>query len=212
MDIYDTYEGTVGAESLEETDRETVTVGGDQRRRSRFRTTTDSGREVGIVVGRELRAGDVLSTGTGDGPCIEVALEPVEAVVVCLADAAADLTAAVALGHAAGNRHWDMAVRGQEVLFPAPESDARTDATLAPHLPEGATVSRERVSPALFDGQVESAGHAHGSGHSHAHGGDHSHAHGDDHNHSHGADTAHSHEQSHDDGQDGTAHRGGESQ
>lgn len=196
MDIYDTYEGTVEADSLAETDRETVTVGGDQRRRSRFRTTTDSGREIGIVVGRELRAGDVLSTGAGDGPPIEVALEPVEAVVVCLADAAADLTAAVALGHAAGNRHWDMAVRGQEVLFPAAESDARTDATLAPHLPEGAVVSRERVSPALFDGQVESAGHAHGDGHSHAH----------------GTDTPHSHEQSHSDGQGGTAHRGGESQ
>lgn len=200
MDIYDTYEGTVEAESLEETDRETVTVGGDQRRRSRFRTTTDSGREVGIVVGRELRAGDVLSTGTGDSPRIEVALEPVEAVVVCLAGAAANLTAAVALGHAAGNRHWDMAVRGQEVLFPVAESDARTDATLAPHLPDGAAVSRERVSPALFDGQVGAASHAHGGGH------------GDGHSHSQGADTAHSHEQSHGEGQGSTAHRGGESQ
>ncbi|MFT4880045.1 MAG: urease accessory protein [Natronomonas sp.] len=195
MDIYDTYEGNAETETVEDKNRETVTVGGDQRRRSRFRTTTDSGREVGVVVGRELRAGDVLSTGAGDGPRLEVVLEPVEAVVVCLADAAADLTAAVTLGHAAGNRHWEMAVRAEEVLVPAVESDTQMETTLRPHLPEGATLRRERVSPALFDGQVESAGHSHGDGHSH----------------SHGADAAHSHEQCHGDEADSTARYGGES-
>jgi urease accessory protein len=172
MEIYDTYEGNIETEAVEDGDRETVTVGGDQRRRSRFRTTTDAGREVGVVVGRELRAGDVLSAEAGDGPRLEVVLEPVEAVVVGLADAAADLTAAVALGHAVGNRHWEMAVRGSEVLFPAGESDTRVDATLGPHLPAGATVRHERVSPALFDGQVGPASHSHGDGHSHSHGGE----------------------------------------
>jgi urease accessory protein len=188
MDVYDTYEGTVEAGSPDSDDLETVTVGSDQRRRSRFRTATETGREVGVVVGRELRAGDVLSTA-GDGPRLAVALEPVEAVVVDLTDAAADPTATVALGHAAGNRHWEMAVRDGAVLFPAAESEARMDATLAPHLPEDATVSREQVSPALFDGDVGSGSH------SHTHDGEGSDGHS--HGHTHGVDDARGHDHGH---------------
>ena len=41
----------------------TVAVTDDQRRRSRFRTTAEDGTEIGVVVGRELQAGDVLSDG-----------------------------------------------------------------------------------------------------------------------------------------------------
>jgi urease accessory protein len=197
MRVADSYVGNRGSEvvaaRLAREGFETITVDDAERRRSRFRTTTGTGTDLGVTVSRELTAGDVLAA---EDLLVVVELEPVETMVIDLEGAAGSLTGAVALGHAVGNRHWDMAVRGQEVLFPAPESDARTDATLAPHLPEGATVSRERVSPALVDGQVESASHAHGGGHSHYH----------------GADTAHSHEQSHGDGQDGTAHRGGESQ
>ena len=179
MEIYDTYETTVESGSPDSDNLERVTVGSDQRRRSRFRTTTETGREVGIVVSRELRAGDVLSTA-GEGPRLVVALEPIEAVVVDLTGAAADPATAIALGHAAGNRHWDMAVREGAVLFPAAESDARIDATLAPHLPEGATVDRERVSPALFDGDVGAGPHSHTHGVDAARGHDHGGPHGGD--------------------------------
>jgi len=190
MQIYDTYVGNRSAEDVTErladSTVETVTVDDDQRRRSRFRATTDEGTEVGVVVGRELRAGDVLSTGDGES-LVEVALEPVEALVVDLTDAEGDLATAVALGHATGNRHWDMAVRGAEVLFPATESDDRMRETVNPHLPDGATLQREAVSPATFDGGAV----GHGSdGHSH----DHAHAHSHDHTgHSHGHDSGKDH-------------------
>lgn len=192
MQVLDTYEGNAAedealAAAVAAEAAETVTVDDDQRRRSRFRTETDEGTEVGIVVGRELRAGDVLASESGDGPLVEVALEPVEAVVVDLADAATeepgDLVTAVALGHAAGNRHWDLATRNDAVLFPATESEARMDATIEPHLPGGATVEREAVSPAVFDdggpGETDHP-HLHDQRHGHEHGQDH-HGHGHGH-------------------------------
>lgn len=169
MEIYDTYEGNANedaplADRLAETDVETVSVDDDQRRRSRFRAATESGTEVGVVIGRELRAGDVLSASDGDQSLVRVALEPVEALVVDLSAADGKLVTAVALGHAAGNRHWDMAVRDDCVLFPATESDDRMRETVDPHLPSGATLRWDSVSPATFDGG--DVGHA-GDGHVH---------------------------------------------
>lgn len=198
MYVYDTYEGnTTDDEDLAATVApdegaaaeavETVTIDDDQRRRSRFRTETEAGTEIGIVVGRELRAGDVLSSESDDGPLVAVALADVEAVVVDLGEATkdADLVTAVALGHAAGNRHWEMAIRDDAVLFPATESDERIAATIEPHLPDGATVGRESVSPAVFDGDGPGvADHSHGHGHEHGHDShEHSHGHGDRHDH-----------------------------
>jgi urease accessory protein len=175
MEIYDTYEGNANedaplADRLTDTDVETVLVDDDQRRRSRFRATTESGTEVGVVIARELRAGDVLATSDGDQSLVRVALEPVEALVVDLSAADGKLVTAVALGHAAGNRHWDMAVRDDRVLFPATESDDRMRETVDPHLPSGATLRWDSVSPATFDGG--DIGHAgDGTGHTHGHGG-----------------------------------------
>lgn len=207
MLVLDTYEGNVRedealAAGVAAEDAETVTVDDDQRRRSRFRTETDQGTEVGIVLGRELRAGDVLGSESGDGPLVEVALERVGAVVVDLGDVDAEepgaLVTAVALGHAAGNRHWDVALRDGAVLFPAAESDARMDATIDPHLPDGATVERESVSPAVFDdGGPGVADHSHARDHddqSHTHDHDHGdHSHAQDH-----GDQSHRHDHEHD--------------
>lgn len=155
------------------------------------------------MLARTLRAGDLLSTGDADGSLLQVALEPIEALVVDLADADGDLTTAVALGHAAGNRHWDMAVRDEQVLFPATESDERMAATVEPHLPAGAALDRESVSPGLFD---DGPGHGpDGHAHDHAHAGDHEdgqahdHVHDGDHEHGHAHDhhgPGHSHEHS----------------
>jgi urease accessory protein len=153
MYVVDTYVGN------EEPDPpaacETVVVGEDERRRSRFRTATEAGTDVGVVVGRELRAGDVL---TGDGLTVVVELEPVEALAVDIADTAP--LAAVELGHAAGNRHWDVAVRDGRVLFPVAESAARMEAAIDPYLPDGATVRTESVPPSVFDGS-DTPGHGH---------------------------------------------------
>lgn len=195
MHVFDTYEGNreddeTLAARLSEADAETVAVDDDQRQRSRFRAETESGTEVGVVLGRELRAGDVLSTGDADGPLLEVALEPVEAVVVDLADADPAPVAAVELGHAAGNRHWEMTTRGQRVLFPVADSYDRMVDAIEPFLPDDATVGRDAVSPATFDDGgygFAAHGHDHGGGH--------------DSDHGHGHDT-----RAHSDGPDGHSH------
>jgi urease accessory protein len=180
MHVIDTYEGNVSerGNTPRPEECETVVVDETDRRRSRFRTTTEAGTEVGVVVGRELRAGDVLS---GDGLAVAVELEPVEALSVDLADLAS--RAAVELGHAAGNRHWKMAVRDGTVLFPVADSVDRMAAAVELHLPDGATVGTESVPPSVFDGGHHEPGHGHD--HSHDHAGDHTHPHGDRHDHSH---------------------------
>jgi len=187
MYVADTYVGNRDEEAvaarLAREGFETITVDGSERRRSRFRTTTGAGTDLGVTVGRELTAGDVLAA---DDLLVAVELEPVEAMVIDLADAGGSPAGAVALGHAVGNRHWDMAIRGGAVLFPATESRERMEATVADRLPEGATVSYEEVSPATFDGD----GPGHGPGHAHSHEHDHSHGPGRDHDHT-GDDHSH---------------------
>ena len=160
----------------------TVAVTDDQRRRSRFRTTAEDGTEIGVVVGRELQAGDVLSDGE---MYVVVTLESVTALVVDLSAAAGSLTTAVSLGHAAGNRHWDMAVRESDVLFARSESRERMEQTIEPQLPEGATLSYEDVQPSLFDDD-----HTHG------------HSHGD---HEHAGQVAHSHSETSTDNDEGSS-------
>lgn len=173
MRVADTYlgrreSGAVAARLARE-GFETVTVDGDQRRRSRFRTVTDAGTELGVTVNRELTGGDVLAAGDGD-LLVVVELESVEAMVVDLSGAAGSLTGAAALGHATGNRHWTMAVQGEELLFPATESRERMEATVADLLPGEASVEFRAVSPAVFDDGTADHGHSHGHDHDHDHG------------------------------------------
>jgi urease accessory protein len=172
MRVADTYLGHRSDEAvaarLAREGFETISVDEAERRRSRFRTRTGAGTDLGVTVSRELTVGDVLGAGN---LLVVVDLEPVEAMVIDLEDAEDSLTGAVALGHAVGNRHWDMAIRDDAVLFPATESRERMESTVETHLPAGATVAYEEVSPATFDGD----GPGHGPGHTHSH--DHSHSH-----------------------------------
>lgn len=177
------------AARLAEADPHRVALSDTDRRRSRTRAETTDGRDLGIVVARELGEGDVLATEDGD--LVVVELEAVDALVVGLADADVSPTDALRFGHAAGNRHWNLAVRGSEALFPVPDTRERMLEALADDLPEGATTRFERVPPTTFDdgGPGAHADHGHGdTGHDHAH------THHDDdqeHSHEHGA---HSHE------------------
>lgn len=172
MRVADTYLGHRSDEAvaarLAREGFETISVDEAERRRSRFRTRTGAGTDLGVTVSRELAVGDVLGAGN---LLVVVDLEPVEAMVIDLEDAEDSLTGAVALGHAVGNRHWDMAIRDDAVLFPATESRERMESTVETHLPAGATVAYEEVSPATFDGD----GPGHGPGHTHS--SDHSHSH-----------------------------------
>lgn len=161
-----------------------VTVDDTERRRSRVRTTADDGTDLGIVVSRELRDGDVLDA---DGRLVLVSLAATEALVVDFAGVEGSTPTALAaleLGHAAGNRHWDLAVEGERAYLPLAEKRERMETEIRPHLPDGARITTDDVSPALFDDGDD--GHTHSDGHSHAYGaGGHTHSHGDA-GHSHG--------------------------
>lgn len=160
-----------------------------ERRRSRVRTETVDGRDLGIVVSRDLGDGDVLETESGTLVLVELAA--VDALVLAFADAEVPATTALEIGHALGNRHLDLAVRGEEALFPVPDTRERLRGAIDGLLPEGVTVRFERVPPTTFDeagghgGSDHEHGHSHGGGgHGHDHGGsghDHDHERSDGH-------------------------------
>jgi urease accessory protein len=179
------------ADRLDDADPHRVVLDDTSRRRSRARTRTERGRDLGIVVARELADGDVLETESGD--LVIVTLATVEALVIDFADAEVAATAALGLGHALGNRHWDLALRGEEALVPVTGSRKRIRSTVADHLPEGVALRFEQVPPTVFDDggadHVHAAdpasGHDPDDGHSHGRG-DGGHAH----SHTHGTDTS----------------------
>jgi len=165
MLVADTYLGSRTDDDLAaRIDREgalTVRLDGTERRRSRVRTTTEEGHDIGVVTARDLDAGDVLAA---DDRLVVVELDAVEAMVIDLAAADAPLTAGVALGHAVGNRHWDLAIQGETVSLPVTDRK-RMEREVRPLLPDGATLEYEQVPPSLFDGE---SGHEHD--HEHGHG------------------------------------------
>jgi urease accessory protein len=177
------------AARLAGTDPERVFLSDTDRQRSRVRTETAAGRDLGVVVGNDLADGDILETE--DGRLVVVELEPIVALVLDFAGTEIQPLAALELGHALGNRHWDLAVRESEALFPVTDSCERMQAAVADHLPEGVSTRFEDVPPTTFDD------HAPGLDHSHTHG------HGGEH------DQVHTHDQSdhtHDAGDDGQVH------
>lgn len=162
-----------------------------ERRRSRIRTETTDGLDLGVVAGRDLADGDVLEAENGS--LIVVELAGVEALAITLGDGVS-ASAALALGHAVGNRHLDLAVRDGEALIPVADSRDRVEAIVDEHLP-GATPRYETVPPTTFDdGGVSRGDHSHGDGdggHAHAHDVDaHGHTHGDGRDH---GDDSHAH-------------------
>lgn len=192
-----------------------VVLSDTDRQRSRVRTETAGGRDLGIVIGRDLRDGDVLETE--DGTLVVVELAAVDALVLDLADADLAPATALELGHAVGNRHWDLALREGEALFPATESRERMAATVEELVP-GVEYRFEAVSPGTFDdgtpghhghGGTRSIPGGHGGGHSHAHGGDHPHSHGEGTSHAHGGDHSHGDDHTHSHGEGhSNAHNG----
>jgi urease accessory protein len=177
MLVADTYLGSRTDDELSaRIDREgalTVRLDGTERRRSRVRTTTAEGHDIGVVTARDLDAGDVLAA---DDDAAEADLAAGEAMVIDFAAADAPLTVGVALGHAVGNRHWNLAIRGETVAMPVTDRE-RMKREVRPLLPDGATLDYEQVPPSLFDGDD----HEHGTGHGHEHGHDHEHGTGHDH-------------------------------
>jgi len=196
MLVADTYLGhrddATVAEDIDTSDHATVVLSDTERQRSRVRTETTDGRDLGIVVARDLADGDVLEAE--DGTRIVVELAAIEALVLDFADSDVSPTATLELGHAVGNKHWNLAVREQEALFPVTGSKERMEATIAELLPADVPTRYEHVPPTTFDdGGVEhthgEGDHTHDGGHSHSDGG-HAHDHG---GHSH-SDGGHAHD------------------
>ncbi|SFC06321.1 urease accessory protein [Halobiforma haloterrestris] len=166
---------------------ERVVVDADERRRSRFRATTDAGTDVGVVVDRAaVSAGDVLFLT--DERMIVVAFEPRDVLAVDLPPATDErLEAAVELGHRIGNQHWDLAVEDGVAYVPLAADRHIVERVVADVVP-GSAVGETTVEADLFvtDADGAKAGYDHGGGHEHGHEHTHDHDHGDgDHSHTH---------------------------
>ncbi|KDE60573.1 urease accessory protein UreE [Halostagnicola sp. A56] len=168
---------------------ERVVIAADRRRRSRFRTTTDAGTDVGVVLEKPaLSIGDVLVHD--EDRMIVVAFEPLEALAVDLPEPTPEaLEAALELGHRVGNQHWDLAIDDGVAYVPL-EADRHIVERVVEDIVPGATVRAETVDAELFVTDLEGDGESdHTHGHSHA--GDHGHSHEPEHTH----ESAHDHPQ-----------------
>ena len=193
---------------------ETVVLDDTQRKRSRFRTTTEAGTDLGVLVDRpELSPDDVLVLD--DDLAVVVAFERREAFVIDL-PSETTTAAAIELGHRIGNQHWDVAIEDGRLYVPREADRSIIEETLGPYLPAGATIQYETVDAELFVDSGSGPGHSHadgGAGHDHASGGhthrsgghgDHDHSH-DDHAHEHG-DSGHDHNEGHTHGHGDSGH------
>ncbi|PGF13991.1 urease accessory protein UreE [Natrinema sp. CBA1119] len=196
-DLAALYAGHESAGTLER-----VVIDADDRRRSRFRATTDAGTDVGVVVDKAaVSAGDVLLVE--DDRLIVVAFEPRDALVVSLPDATAErLEAAVELGHRIGNQHWDLAIDDGDVYVPL-EADRHIVERVVADVVPGSDVRETTVEADLFVTDLEDAdpggarGVDHGSEQGHEHGPEHGHGHGTEHEHGHSHDHDHTHDNPH---------------
>ncbi|WP_339103923.1 urease accessory protein UreE [Haloterrigena salinisoli] len=186
---------------------ERVVIDADDRRRSRFRATTDAGTDVGVIVDKAaVSAGDVLLVE--DDRMIVVAFEPRDALAVSLPDATDEaLAAAVELGHRIGNQHWDLAVEDGVAYVPL-EADRHIVERVVADIVPGSEVRETTVDADLFVTDIDDAG-AHDVDHEHSHQGDRDHGHSHERGeHAHGHDGRghehadhsrdHSHEHDHD--------------
>ncbi|MFU8870132.1 urease accessory protein UreE [Natronococcus sp.] len=176
---------------------ERVVIDADDRRRSRFRATTDAGTDVGVVLDRPaVSVGDVLLVD--DERMILVAFEPREALAVELPEATAEaLAAAVELGHRIGNQHWDLAVEDGTVYVPL-EADRHIVERVVADVVPGSEVRATTVEADLFVTELEGGvdrehDPTHGEDPDYARGTDHGHTH-DDHEHDHGHASDHVHD------------------
>lgn len=163
---------------------ETVEIAAGERKKSRLRVETDAGTDLGLVLDRPLRAGDVLAVD--EERAIIVKFEDREAAVIELPEPTAEsLAACTELGHRVGNQHWDLAVQDGTIYIPVAADRHIIEDVLADSLPAGCSIRYELVSAALWiDEEPGDDG-----GHDDSHGSHADHGHGD-HDHS---ETAHGH-------------------
>lgn len=160
-------------ENRPQSEIEHVVLNERERRRSRVRTTTDAGTDIGIVVDSDqtLSPGDVLHNT--DDRMIIVTFEDRTALVISFEDDTFEtdtLLELTQLGYRVGNRHWDLAVRGDEILIGLGADNERNVREVTDSLPSDVQTRRETVDPTRFDETPGHGGHSAGTGHGHGHG------------------------------------------
>lgn len=163
---------------------ETVVVSERERNRSRFKTELTDGTELGVVLGeQQLSPGDVLVED--DERMVVVEFERREALVVSVPEIG--WKEALELGQHIGNQHWELALRGGDLLIPITGERRLMERTLREALPPSAQIAVETVDPELLDVNKTSHDHRHDHGHNHSH--DNAHSHDSDHSHTDHGDT-----------------------
>ncbi len=101
---------------------EEITLDERDAQKSRLRTQTASGRDLGLVLprGTLLSEGDVFAlAGEAGGVLVHVRLQEVMVLTPpAETDPAERLQRAVRLGHILGNQHWSIALVGEQILVP----------------------------------------------------------------------------------------------
>lgn len=143
---------------------EQVAIDAADRVKSRLRTTTDAGTDLGIVVDRpELRDGDVLVAD--DDRMIVVTFADRESLAIDL-PSTMDTETAIELGHRIGNQHWDLAVDG-DVAFVPLAADVRIIEDVLEEVLPAVSTRVETVDASLF---IDEASPDHDHDHDHADG------------------------------------------
>jgi len=149
--------GSLGEYEPEADEVEHVTLADEQRRRSRVRTETDAGTEVGILCDDPLRDGDVIHDGD---VAVVVSLESLDAYEIDLRDVPPNEAACI--GHDLGNIHLKMAFGDGYAYVPVTPDSTRY---IRRELSEEAGLRKVGVRPSVFDddrGDEHHGGHSHG--------------------------------------------------
>ncbi|MDY7081367.1 MAG: hypothetical protein SXQ77_02920, partial [Halobacteria archaeon] len=143
----------------------------DDSTKSRIRTRTDAGTEIGIAVSDELSPGDIVYRD--DEKTVVVEFEQVEMMVIESGSDNGNFLAGLRLGHVLGNQHLEMEVDDDDNLsrirLPVSRERGRTmERNIRPHIPDGAEI---RYTEADYDevSRGNHAGHSHDHRHSHEH-------------------------------------------
>lgn len=146
---------------------ERVFVGWADASKRRLRCATEAGTDLAIDVAR----GSYLADGTvlhDDGARVIAVARPVEPALVISLDTSLPpptiVEHAARVGHAFGNQHVPLDLKGSEIRVPLTTSEQIARETVAGIGLEGAQVSVETV--ALGAHEPLTAGHSHGHGHS----------------------------------------------
>jgi len=158
---------------------EVVSLPRSERRKSRIRTTTDQGTELGIVHGTPvLEAGDVL---LDDAECFLLVERAACSALVVDLETVSPGTAAE-LGHTLGNQHRSVSVRSERLSVELDAERQHVERVLEAHVPD-ATWRLQEVTDDRFSNTLSGSESATDEGHTQSHPHQHGHRHGEEHTH-----------------------------